>query len=401
MKKKMAGVLAILMVLCMGTTVYAADSPNGKTTYEQLAQDKKTAVSSVASDVSSVTVSSEAVSAENLEEAYTQADKAVNGAYTYDVLGAVELTTSDDISGGVTITFQIAGVKAGDNIVVFHKTKAGTWERIAPIVGDGYVTATFSSLSPVAIVSYPAGVTVRKDSVTSGSGDTVSSDGSDDNSITTNTSYVNNGTIYNGDVNYYSVTNSNNTTSSTETTNSNNTTSSTGSTNSNNTTSSNTTSNNTSGSYNNSYSGTYADLTPANGTVNKNVAEKKDTPSTSSTSSAATKNTSGTTKKSSDTAKKSTTTKSDSKKQEASTSTTNTADTTNTSSNKNTSSASNNTQTVTVNVTGGSASESSAKAGASTSQTSPKTGQSVPALPAIAGFALMGLAVCGKKARSL
>jgi hypothetical protein len=37
----------------------------------------------------------------------------------------------------------------------------------------------------------------------------------------------------------------------------------------------------------------------------------------------------------------------------------------------------------------------------STSTTSPKTGSSMPALPMIAIFAVMGIAFCGKKARSL
>jgi hypothetical protein len=37
----------------------------------------------------------------------------------------------------------------------------------------------------------------------------------------------------------------------------------------------------------------------------------------------------------------------------------------------------------------------------STSTTSPKTGSSMPALPMIAVFAVMGIAFCGKKARSL
>ena len=29
MKKKIAGILAVLMILCMSTTVFAANSPNG------------------------------------------------------------------------------------------------------------------------------------------------------------------------------------------------------------------------------------------------------------------------------------------------------------------------------------------------------------------------------------
>ena len=52
----------------------------------------------------------------------------------------------------VTVTFQVPDVKAGANILVLHWT--GTqWETIVPdSVTDGAVTATFTSLSPVAIV---------------------------------------------------------------------------------------------------------------------------------------------------------------------------------------------------------------------------------------------------------
>jgi cobalamin biosynthesis Mg chelatase CobN len=60
----------------------------------------------------------------------------------------------------------------------------------------------------------------------------------------------------------------------------------------------------------------------------------------------------------------------------------------------------NNNQTVNVYTTGNGTS-ASAQPSASTSTTSPKTGASLPALPILAVLAAMGIAVCGKKARSL
>jgi hypothetical protein len=60
----------------------------------------------------------------------------------------------------------------------------------------------------------------------------------------------------------------------------------------------------------------------------------------------------------------------------------------------------NNYQTVNVYTTGNGTS-ASAQPSASTSTTSPKTGASLPALPILAVLAAMGIAVCGKKARSL
>jgi hypothetical protein len=60
----------------------------------------------------------------------------------------------------------------------------------------------------------------------------------------------------------------------------------------------------------------------------------------------------------------------------------------------------NNYQTVNVYPTGNGTS-TSAQTSASTSTTSPKTGASLPAFPIIAILAVMGIAVCGKKAHSL
>ena len=64
----------------------------------------------------------------------------------------VEVTTDKPI----TLSFPVAGVKAGDAIMILHFT--GTeWETIAPdAVEDGTVTATFTSLSPVFVVEFSA-----------------------------------------------------------------------------------------------------------------------------------------------------------------------------------------------------------------------------------------------------
>ena len=52
-----------------------------------------------------------------------------------------------------TITFDIPGVTAGQKVTVLHQKADGTWEVISGSkVEDGKVTATFTSLSPVAFV---------------------------------------------------------------------------------------------------------------------------------------------------------------------------------------------------------------------------------------------------------
>lgn len=52
-------------------------------------------------------------------------------------------------SNPITVTFSIQGVATGDTISVIHKKADGTWEKLAGTAGDGTVTVTFTSLSPV------------------------------------------------------------------------------------------------------------------------------------------------------------------------------------------------------------------------------------------------------------
>lgn len=86
--------------------------------------------------------------------------KYVAGA-TAKVVGAQELNatglTPDDFAAGVTVTFNVSTVKAGDTIEVLHETSTDVWEVLNPIVADGTVTATFHSFSPVLFVKLTGG----------------------------------------------------------------------------------------------------------------------------------------------------------------------------------------------------------------------------------------------------
>lgn len=158
MKKKIAGLLAAMMVLTMGaTTVFASQSPTSQETEEQKAQQLRDSVSNVDTSQEGVTVEVGKVDSNEVANANTQATSYSEDA---EVLGMVELKSDKDFSKGVTLTFYVAGVKKGDNIRILHKLSNGTWEVIVPYVGDGFVRATFYSLSPIAIVKYPAGVSV-------------------------------------------------------------------------------------------------------------------------------------------------------------------------------------------------------------------------------------------------
>ena len=146
--KKFAAVLAALMVLSCGTTVLAANS----STAADLAKDVK------ATATNGVTVEVKAVD-EKVKEAAVKEAVAENAKS--EVLALVEVSVKG--TGSVTLTFDVAGVKEGDNIYVLHQKADKTWEVIHPDkVEAGKVTATFTSLSPVAIVEIPAGETLPK-----------------------------------------------------------------------------------------------------------------------------------------------------------------------------------------------------------------------------------------------
>ena len=75
----------------------------------------------------------------------------LNYSYKSGVYGTYELTATD-LSNPIAIS--VAGIKAGDTVVVAHLTSAGVWENV-PVtnVADGVVYAKFTSLSPVFVAS--------------------------------------------------------------------------------------------------------------------------------------------------------------------------------------------------------------------------------------------------------
>lgn len=53
----------------------------------------------------------------------------------------------------LTITFTVNGIKAGDKVILLHYVDAAKgWEKLDTTTGNGTVTATFNSLSPVAFI---------------------------------------------------------------------------------------------------------------------------------------------------------------------------------------------------------------------------------------------------------
>jgi hypothetical protein len=276
MKRKLAGLLAAILVLSMGTTVYAATSPT--------AEDIEAKAKSAAADVKEVNATFDGNTNVKLTlTTLTNTDYSATVAQieqleeekhvTADLLGAVDLAVPEGYTQGesITVTLSIPGITetdTTDNIWVLHYN-GNEWEKIpSNAVSKGSVTVTLKSLSPVAVVRTAAADTTSE---------TDSNTQSESKTRTT---------------------------------------------------------------------------TDANETSGSNSNTNTNTSNTGSSSSGG-----------------------------------------NTQTN-------NNNQTVNVYTTGNGTS-ASAQPSASTSTTSPKTGASLPALPILAVLAAMGIAVCGKKARSL
>lgn len=168
--KKLAVLLAALLVLSCGTTFLAAPSPElggspspelGGTPSPELPGDEDTTPDDVKvaiKDATAVDASGNVVKVilnkvtEAIEkEAADAAKEKSNGS---QVLAIVDVKV-EGATFPLTITFNVDGIKAADKgkIYLLHEKANGYWEVIHPSeVADGTITATFDSLSPVAIV---------------------------------------------------------------------------------------------------------------------------------------------------------------------------------------------------------------------------------------------------------
>ena len=157
MKKKLAAILAGLLVLTMGTTVFAqTDGSPSVDSKAQEAEKYKQNISSI--DISSGSVSVKAADPKVMDEAKAEAAKA--GAVD-NVLAMADVHPSvEDASSGLTVKFYISGVSKGDNVYAIHQKADGTWEVCNTVVGNGYVKVTLYSFSTIAIVKYDDGAVV-------------------------------------------------------------------------------------------------------------------------------------------------------------------------------------------------------------------------------------------------
>ncbi|MCI7087577.1 MAG: hypothetical protein MR954_07120 [Lachnobacterium sp.] len=200
MKKMLMGVLAMLLVLTMGTTVFASPSPNPDTGLDRKAQEWNNKVEHVAATGANnqiYNVTKKRVDASKVNSV-NEVIKTVSSQA--EVIGMSDLSVDKgvDTSKGIKVTLSIdpKSIINGYSVYVVHQYGEGKWETVKPssVTRDGKVTVTLYSLSPVAIVQYPNNVSVpisdpsknKPDSTNNTNNNTNSTESSNSNSTNSN-----------------------------------------------------------------------------------------------------------------------------------------------------------------------------------------------------------------------
>ena len=182
MKKMKLAALSAVLCLVLGATAQAAGSSSNGV---QVSQTPQAAVVTLpdgtqaeAEVVPVVAETAQApVSAETAKEALGISGDNYN-SYMLDV----SLKTVNDeavklANGSISVTFRIAGVTAASKVVVLHWAEGSAEpEKLSASAGDGTVTATFTSFSPVQILVEAQSESNENNGSDSGSSDSGSSD---------------------------------------------------------------------------------------------------------------------------------------------------------------------------------------------------------------------------------
>ncbi|MDY2628724.1 MAG: LPXTG cell wall anchor domain-containing protein [Lachnospiraceae bacterium] len=153
MKKVIAFMCAVMLTLGMTATLYAAPSVTVSGIVTEITETKDANGNAV-----DVTIN-------EVPEQYTEAVQEIKSEDTLkEVLGDAyeegmqvvdvkNITVPEGTAFPVTLTFKVAGVTESSSVAVLHfDTAAGVWETVDSKAGNGTITATFTSLSPVAFV---------------------------------------------------------------------------------------------------------------------------------------------------------------------------------------------------------------------------------------------------------
>ena len=116
----------------------------------ETAYNKISSAGSVANFIESSPALKQAVSAALANTSVSVDKLAVDSICEVTPTGAI----AEKLAAGqaVDIPFAVPNLKAGQVAIVLHYNSAGEWEVVPSVTANGVVTATFTSLSPVAIL---------------------------------------------------------------------------------------------------------------------------------------------------------------------------------------------------------------------------------------------------------
>ena len=147
MKKFFGAAMATVMMFAMSATAFAAGSPVASGTVN-------TVTKAVDKNGNAVNVKIQAMP----EEYKAVAEEIKNVDNVKKVLGdafveGMSVVDVQDVVVDGNATFKVPGVVSGTKVAVLHyDTEKSAWEVVESKAGDGTITATFNSLSPVAFV---------------------------------------------------------------------------------------------------------------------------------------------------------------------------------------------------------------------------------------------------------
>lgn len=153
MKKVVALLMAAVMTVGMATVAFAAPSPAATTgTVKEAVDANGKSIKLVASD--NYAQADQAAAAEIKSDAQAVLKKvvpSVNAAdYKLAMLKDVAYVGEGTPVFPVKVTLNVDGVTAASKVIVLHYVN-GAWQQETAVAGNGTVTVTFNSLSPVAI----------------------------------------------------------------------------------------------------------------------------------------------------------------------------------------------------------------------------------------------------------
>ena len=160
-RKLMALVSAVVLAAATVTTAFAAPSVtvSGVVSGIQSATDKSgNEVAIKVENVSETNFTAEETTAVEEIKSIDKVKEVMEAAgVTFEegmqVVDIKNVIAPEGTEFPVTITFKVAGVTANSRVAVLHfDTAKGAWEVVESKAGEGTITATFNSLSPVAFV---------------------------------------------------------------------------------------------------------------------------------------------------------------------------------------------------------------------------------------------------------